>query len=1194
MFPVYPYCQGFPHQMELNSYPCQYHPGWEVMPPQIKTDSFKHPSVPVPYPFSFGDNMCWPKSIDHGNCCHQSCCPGYHSFKPQFAHVQPVPQLYHHGPFPPYPNPYPAYFVPPPHYSIDQARYDYDKSREHCCGCSNHRCHVRDDSSPKVEEQKPDKEQDKAFSGQIRLPNYTSSVVRFPTSSINDREGDKAAQVQPGCWNGWMPLDINSRHGLTQEDGGKEAQEKEVRQDEGRWSQKRSPFPIIWMPGYDKPEQSIEDFEGITPKSVEDCPSKFQIIPLKLLESGNNGERQKTEHEVPKSPVQAETQLPKESKTKTIPVKKMEDSCKKADTIPEKPVAHVDEKRGEISESQKEQSEANKASEKKESSLVRSSKLPPVCLRVDPLPRKKKNGTSRSPSPPGHKDMRNHEQREEQSPRRERREEITEKVIPVVDVKNSTLSQPGVEQKCQQSVPVASLNDSSKESVTQEAASPEEFLTAKDVVDGSKISESESKDCMSAGQIGNTQKIVVDDGPRKSSDGGEVKDKRGMKRDLSQSDAALIIQSAYRGYDVRRWCPLAKLKKIAKVRQQVDNLKRQIQSIKASPKQLDAKQRMVIGETIMSLLLELDTIQGLHPSIREARKSVARELVYLQEEVDSLVGQITEEHESMNVEADGRTTADADFVGSGAETQQPLIRESLEDKISSAGDAATKEAAEDGVCMIDLPSNEHVDIVGASVSREPTTEQQLVQPMEVDGGEGELSFGIDEADRYDTGTTTVASSCDASEPVFDQGTEISIKTELPSELVQQANKNGASGNPSLDGKESELKEETYEDSMIGGPTTESDGLANATLLVNNGHRVIDSSSNPVAGTDEKVSKPVAGEASVSLVVTDRSESSAESEYCKYQAAPVDPSAEDDAVLLHKLEETPIQTSEQGNSLGEIAMLEDERGNLASDDAGHSIMSVADDERLETETVSSPKQPIEDSGNAMEEISVLPPVDANDRTNTSVQGENDDGKDLSNQKLVMEAKTVKETESDNLKVSGITGVAEGNEVEEPKISSGISESNNEKKLKGFARVAESNEKEPNGVGDEIEGSTRDACLLIRKDAAKEEGAGPGPETHALGPNEVLEAMSEEAGEVAGPNIASTDMKKEEKRLLEENEKLREMLKKLLDAGKEQVGVISELNGRVKKLEKKLTVQRKRKTKVKRNTPANKLHACGVSC
>ena len=38
-------------------------------------------------------------------------------------------------------------------------------------------------------------------------------------------------------------------------------------------------------------------------------------------------------------------------------------------------------------------------------------------------------------------------------------------------------------------------------------------------------------------------------------------------------------------------------------------------------------------------------VQGLHPSVREARKSVARELVCLQEKLDSLCKQLPSEKE---------------------------------------------------------------------------------------------------------------------------------------------------------------------------------------------------------------------------------------------------------------------------------------------------------------------------------------------------------------------------------------------------------------------------------------------------------------------------------------------------------------------------------------------------------------------
>lgn len=49
----------------------------------------------------------------------------------------------------------------------------------------------------------------------------------------------------------------------------------------------------------------------------------------------------------------------------------------------------------------------------------------------------------------------------------------------------------------------------------------------------------------------------------------------------------------------------------------------------------------------------------------------------------------------------------------------------------------------------------------------------------------------------------------------------------------------------------------------------------------------------------------------------------------------------------------------------------------------------------------------------------------------------------------------------------------------------------------------------------------------------------------------------------------NLSKQETKLVEENEKLREMLERLLEAGKAQMGVIADLNGRVKDLEKKLS-------------------------
>nr|ACU20570.1 unknown [Glycine max] len=57
-----------------------------------------------------------------------------------------------------------------------------------------------------------------------------------------------------------------------------------------------------------------------------------------------------------------------------------------------------------------------------------------------------------------------------------------------------------------------------------------------------------------------------------------------------------------------------------------------------------------------------------------------------------------------------------------------------------------------------------------------------------------------------------------------------------------------------------------------------------------------------------------------------------------------------------------------------------------------------------------------------------------------------------------------------------------------------------------------------------------------------------------------------------------------KLLEENEKLREMMKKLLEAGNEQLSVISDLTVRVRDLEKKLARRRSKRVKTKQYRPA----------
>ncbi|KAJ8476601.1 hypothetical protein OPV22_020328 [Ensete ventricosum] len=74
----------------------------------------------------------------------------------------------------------------------------------------------------------------------------------------------------------------------------------------------------------------------------------------------------------------------------------------------------------------------------------------------------------------------------------------------------------------------------------------------------------------------------------------------------------------------------------------------------------DLKHKVAIIETIMNLLLQLDTIQGLHQSVRDLRKSAARELTILQEKLDSLGSPVVMGHKKMKLKHPSHTVSDCE------------------------------------------------------------------------------------------------------------------------------------------------------------------------------------------------------------------------------------------------------------------------------------------------------------------------------------------------------------------------------------------------------------------------------------------------------------------------------------------------------------------------------------------------------
>ncbi|KAF8413270.1 hypothetical protein HHK36_001246 [Tetracentron sinense] len=110
-------------------------------------------------------------------------------------------------------------------------------------------------------------------------------------------------------------------------------------------------------------------------------------------------------------------------------------------------------------------------------------------------------------------------------------------------------------------------------------------------------------------------------------------------------DAAVRIQSACRGFEVRKWQPMKKLRQLTRIRAQVD--------------------------------------EGLHPSLRDIRKSVARELIFLQEKLDSLANQKSCVPASTGIEEDPAVEAAMEDICKTVHDNRYMPPEVNEEQIES-------------------------------------------------------------------------------------------------------------------------------------------------------------------------------------------------------------------------------------------------------------------------------------------------------------------------------------------------------------------------------------------------------------------------------------------------------------------------------------------------------------------------------
>lgn len=420
-----------------------------------------------------------------------------------------------------------------PNYPAKYPQVDPTASQTHCCGCPNHVCHGTHNSKVKIDEEKPDTDQTK-------MPSNTYPFFWFsPRNKVQQDDIDEPKKERKEAqfpWPiVWMP-------------------EEEIKEKEKKDTQ--FPWPIIWMPEDDAKEK--KDQHATKQASEEAAKPSFRVIPLKFLENAY-----KNQDEKQKLPVLEKKQVTEEAgkewterehkgqnDVKRIPVMEKKEDCEKVGKEP--PVKESENTGGKVTEK-------------------KHSKLPPVCLKVDPFPHKRPtNGSSK--------------------------EDKNKKEVKVVDIKSANderrQKEIGVKKDIKEKLPERKNDD------VKTIIMPEEDKIKKEIKAADGRGE-EGKELKGREIQGEGLKDKLEEGKVES-----------VKRSqISEQDAAVLIQSVYRGYNVRRWDPLEKLKKIRIVHEKAQEVLVKLQRVEESAIRLEKKEQLVLGESIMNLLLQLDTIQ---------------------------------------------------------------------------------------------------------------------------------------------------------------------------------------------------------------------------------------------------------------------------------------------------------------------------------------------------------------------------------------------------------------------------------------------------------------------------------------------------------------------------------------------------------------------------------------------------------
>ncbi|WZY91419.1 hypothetical protein YC2023_063748 [Brassica napus] len=1034
----------------------------------------------------------WPTpSPCYGSCAHGNNFPAYTPYWPPCYHPPQAPYhtcwgnlsgFYPHAPPCYVHQPFPVGYQ----HGFESEKDVTGKNR--CTKCSS----PKNGTGVVIEEHEPETEKgDRGeAANHVRSTNYPYPIVWTPHENARNQghgshnqppESTKVQKADPKSWNCSFPLDENTIKSLIQNQDRNKLQNGELPfdinklksllqgqgQGQGQTQRSKDPgqlqYPIFWIPSQGK-QEDVEDSEK---NERGNEGSDLESVSSDRLNNGKIAQCDKGNLEGLSDAVEKRL-------VRNIPV----ESYKEPRSNPDKPLEnHLPEPTEKIVKTEP----AEDTRKEQRSSPPKASRLPPVCLRVDPLP-KSKSGKSKSLSPP---------RRKEQILTSEESKAVSPPSSKKVEART-------IPESCNVKCEEANKEKKTSEGYTKPTGTEKESVETKSDVQGVNC------------------EII------KSCEAKESEEKP-AKKTFSEEEAARIIQSRYRGYDVRRWEPIKKLKEIATVRKQMGDVKKRVQALELSADQhTEGKEIVVLGEMVMSLLLKLDSVQGLHPSIRDYRKSLARELSDMQENIDSLK------------KSSVKKVAVEEQVDNASQSQisDPLVN--LEHRQLAEENKMVSDSNAEKVCP--ASSEEHL------TSLKNTTDGQLV-------AEAEEVTGLSETLATDPEPASETLATDP-EPASETGvceadsTTIPEKIEAP-EAMLPINPSSADGNKmTVANKEDKVMVKKLEELL---PELQEE--VETTLGSENTSEVSETVANGSDGDRKTDDDYVLSSEKIEAVETVQPVNTSSADANEMTVTNID----EDKATVEKLED-PL------HELPQVVEATGGSGFEGVDEVSETVVSAPENEdgKGEDDYV----LPSEEN----EAVETVVPVnsssaDADEMTVTDV---------VEDQVMVekLEEPQVVETTDEQ----AFEGLGNGTEVSEA-----VADVSETEDRKGDDDSVLPSEKDVE-LSDLPVGVIDDEVQLLTQDSL----SSPGEEKTVVD----TETASKEGTNVdhsfTGISQESKlGMSEETKKLMEENQRFKETVETLVKAGREQLEVISKLTGRVESLEKKLS--QKKRTHVGRRKP-----------